>query len=126
VLVGQWRYPLERYSWELVEGAHEPTLGEDPLVGMQRELAEEASLAAANWELLTPRPIALSNSVTDEEALLWLATDLSPASAEPDPTEVLQVTRVPFADAVAMAVDGRIDDSMSILGLLLAEHRRCS
>lgn len=124
VLVGQWRYPLGRYSWELVEGAHEPDEDDTPLGGIQRELAEEAGLAAATWELLTPRPVALSNSVTDEEALLWLATSLSPAVAEPDPAEQLQVARLPFDEAVARAVDGRIDDAMSVLGLLLADRRR--
>lgn len=125
VLVGQWRYPLDRYSWELPEGGRDG--GEDPLEGIRRELAEEAGLAAATWELLTHRPVALSNSVTDEEGLLWLATDLTQVEATSgDPTEDLRVARVPFDVAVAACVDGRIDDAMSVLGLLLADRRRAS
>ncbi|MFT4744320.1 MAG: 8-oxo-dGTP pyrophosphatase MutT (NUDIX family) [Nitriliruptoraceae bacterium] len=125
VLVGQWRYPLDRYSWELVEGAFDHGEDDTPLAGIQRELAEEAGLAAARWELLTATPIALSNSVTDEMAMLWVASGLTPVVAKTsDPTEELRVTRVPFAEAVAATIDGRIDDAMSILGLLLADRRR--
>lgn len=124
VLVGQWRYPLGRYSWELVEGGLDE--GESPEDGIARELAEEAGLAAETWVELTRRPIALSNSVTDEQARLWLATDLRPVEAtSSDPTEDLRVTRVPFEEALAAAMDGRVDDAMSVLGLVLAaQHRR--
>ncbi len=125
VLVGQWRYPLDGYSWELVEGAHDPDVDPTPLAGIQRELAEEAGLAAASWRPLTAAPIALSNSVSDERAMLWLATGLTATVVEShDPTELLRVTRVPFAQALGAALDGRIDDAMSVLGLLLAEHAR--
>ncbi len=125
VLVGQWRYALDRYSWELVEGAFDPEVDDEPLAGIQRELAEEAGLAAASWELLTAAPVALSNSVTDELAMLWIATELTPVVADShDPTEELRVTRVPFSEAVTAATDGRIDDAMSILGLLLTDRRR--
>jgi 8-oxo-dGTP pyrophosphatase MutT (NUDIX family) len=123
VLVGQWRYTLDRWSWELVEGGRDAD--EDPLAGIRRELAEEAGLAAEHWERLTPRPIALSNAVMAEEALLWIATGLRPVVATTsDPTEDLRVTRVPFDRAVAACLDGTIDDAMSVLGLLLAQQRR--
>lgn len=123
VLVGQWRYPHDRWSWELPEGGLDGE--EEPLAGIQRELAEEAGLAAASWEQLTEHPVALSNSMTDELALLWLATDLSEHDVpSDDPTEDLQVIRVPFADALAACLDGRIEDAMTILGLLLVERRR--
>lgn len=123
VLVGQWRYPHDRWSWELPEGGLDD--GEDPLEGIQRELAEEAGLAARSWERLTPHPIALSNSVTDELAVLWLATDLYAHEVDSDdPTEDLLVTRVPFDEAVAACLDGRIEDAMTVLGLLLVERRR--
>lgn len=125
VLVGQWRYPHDRWSWELPEGGRDGD--EDPLAGIQRELAEEAGLAASTWERLTEQPIALSNSMTDELALLWLATDLVPHEvASDDPTEDLRVARVPFGEAVAACLDGRIEDAMTILGLLLTERRRRS
>ena len=123
VLVGQWRYPHDRWSWELPEGGLDA--GEEPLDGIKRELAEEAGLAAGHWERLTAAPIALSNSVTDELAHLWLATDLTPYEVDSDdPTEALLVTRLPFDEAVAACLDGRIEDAMTVLGLLLTERRR--
>ena len=123
VLIGQWRYPHDRWSWELPEGGLDE--GEEPLAGIKRELAEEAGLAADSWEELTPRPIALSNSVTDEVARLWLATDLRPHEVDSDdPTEDLLVARVPFDEAVAACLDGRIEDAMTVLGLLLVERQR--
>ncbi len=123
MLVGQWRYPHDRWSWELPEGGRDGD--EDPLEGIKRELAEEAGLAADSWRELTPRPIALSNSMTDEVARLWLATDLRPREvASEDPTEDLRVTRVPFDEALAACLDGRIEDAMTVLGLLLADRHR--
>lgn len=123
VLIGQWRYPLDRYSWEIVEGGQDP--GEDALEGIRRELAEEAGLAAASWTELTRRPIALSNSLSDELARLWLATGLTPVEAtSDDPTELLRVTRAPFGEVVAACLDGRIDDAMTVLGMLLADRHR--
>jgi 8-oxo-dGTP pyrophosphatase MutT (NUDIX family) len=124
VLVGQWRYPLDRYSWEVVEGGLDE--GEEPLAGIQRELAEEAGLGADEWHELTTAPLALSNSVMDEEARLWLATGLRPVEvASDDPTELLQVTRVPFDEVLEACLDGRIDDSLTLLAVFLADqHRR--
>ena len=123
VLVGQWRYPHDRWSWELPEGGLDHD--EEPLAGIQRELAEEAGLAADSWAELTPHPIALSNSMTDEVARLWLATGLRPHLVRSDdPTEDLRVTRVPFDEALEACLDGRIEDSLTFLGLLLADRRR--
>lgn len=126
VLVGQWRYPLDRWSWEIVEGGLDD--GESPHEGIARELAEEAGLGAGTWTELTDQPIALSNSVTDEEARLWLATDLHPVEAvSDDPTELLWVTRRPFDEVRDACLDGRIDDAMTVLGVLLADaHRRAA
>lgn len=123
VLVGQWRYPMDRWSWELPEGGLDD--GEEPLTGIRRELAEEAGLGAHNWERLLAAPVALSNSVSDEVAMLWLATDLyAEEVASHDPTEDLRVARVPFDDAVGMVLDGRIEDAMTVMGLLLVDRRR--
>lgn len=120
VLVGQYRYTLDCYSWEIVEGGAEPA--EAPLAGAQRELAEEAGLAASEWSPLGGR-IQLSNSITSEVGYLFLARGLREVPSSPEPTEVLRVERVPFADALARVDAGEIQDAMSIMGLLRAARQ---
>jgi 8-oxo-dGTP pyrophosphatase MutT (NUDIX family) len=120
VIVGQHRYTLDTYSWELPEGgvpAHE-----DPLTGARRELREETGLEASTWEELVR--VDLSNSVTDEQAVLYLATDLTHGDAQPDATEALTVRWVPFDEALEMTADGRITDVMSVLGIERVALRR--
>ena len=113
VLVGQHRYTLDETSWEIPEGG--VPLGEPPLVGAQRELREETGLTARTWHELAW--IDLSNSVTDERAVLFLATDLEPGEAEPEPTEALELRWVPFEEALTMTRDGRITDAMSVTAI---------
>ncbi len=113
-LVGQYRYPLQRYSWEIPEGGGEP--GATPLESAKRELKEETGLAAAGWDLLLE--LDLSNSVTDEHAFIYLARDLTPGASSPEDTEQLSLRRLPFEEAYAMALDGRITDVMSVAALL--------
>ncbi|HEX6868753.1 MAG TPA: NUDIX hydrolase, partial [Candidatus Limnocylindrales bacterium] len=113
VLVGQHRYTLDAWSWEIPEGG--VPAGEDPLAGARRELREETGVEAAAWrELLR---VDLSNSVTDEQAVLYLATELTHGEAEPEPTEALEIRWVPFMEALAMTIDGRISDAMSVLAI---------
>lgn len=116
-LVGQNRFSLANYSWELPEGG--APHGEDPLDGAKRELAEEVGLQAADW-----RPILrmeLSNSVTDEIAYGFLAMDLSPTDTAPDETEDLAVVRVPFREALDAAIAGHMPDAITV-ALLLRTH----
>ncbi len=113
-LVGQYRYTLDEYSWEIPEGGC--PVGEDPLRAAQRELKEETGLSARHWQLLGRAH--LSNSVSDEEALYYLATDLVQGDAEPEGTEKLQLRRVPFAEALQMALAGEITDALSVLALV--------
>jgi len=113
LLVGQHRYALDAYSWEIPEGGVDPN--EDSLDGIQRELLEETGVSAREWRQIAT--YALSNSITDELGLLWLATGLSEGEAAPDPTEDLAVRWVPFDEALAMTVDGRITDAVSIMGI---------
>ena len=113
VLVGQHRYTLDTWSWEIPEGG--VPAGEDPLEGARRELREETGIEAAAWrELLR---VDLSNSVTDEQAVLYLATELTHGDADPEPTEALEIRWVPFTEALAMTIDGRISDAMSVLAI---------
>jgi 8-oxo-dGTP pyrophosphatase MutT (NUDIX family) len=117
-LVGQWRFPLARYSWEMPEGGAEP--GESAEACARRELAEEAGVAAA--ELTPILELDMSNSLTDERAVIFLDTGLTPAAAEPDATEVLRRRRAPFMEALNRALEGRIRDSMTVVALLRAHH----
>jgi 8-oxo-dGTP pyrophosphatase MutT (NUDIX family) len=113
LLVGQHRYPLDAYSWEIPEGG--VPAGEDALEGARRELREETGVVADEW--LEIGRFHLSNSVTDEAGFLYLATNLTHEAAAPEATEELVVRWVPFAEALAMTLDGRITDAMAIMGI---------
>lgn len=115
-LVGQHRYPLGEYSWEVPEGGG--PLTEDPLATAKRELKEETGLAAERWQRLGR--IHTSNSVTDEEGFIYLAQGLTHGDAEPEETEELSVRKVPLAEAVAMVMRSDITDSISMCGILMA------
>jgi ADP-ribose pyrophosphatase YjhB (NUDIX family) len=117
-LVGQWRFPLGRYSWEMPEGGAEP--GESALDCARRELEEETGLTAGSF--IPALEMDLSNSLTDERAVMFLATDLKPGRAQPEATEVLRHRRARFRDVLARAVDGRIRDSMTVAAVLRAHH----
>jgi ADP-ribose pyrophosphatase len=113
-LVGQHRYTLDQVSWEIPEGGSRPE--EDPLEGARRELREETGATARAWRELGRTHV--SNSVTDELAVLFVATDLAHGDQELDASEGDLACRwVPFEEAVAMCRDGRITDAMSIIGL---------
>ena len=114
ILVGQYRFPLHAYSWEIPEGGGSRDL--PALESVRRELREECGLTAAHWlEILQAD---LSNSVTDERGTAFLAWELSEAPAQPDETEELQVTRVPFWDALDRVKGGEIRDAVSVAALL--------
>ncbi len=113
VLVGQHRYTLGEESWEIPEGGVSPA--ETPLVGIQRELREETGLTATDWRELCR--LDLSNSVTDERAILFVATGLRHGEAAPEPSESLERLWVPFGEAVEMTLDGRIRDVLSVVAI---------
>jgi 8-oxo-dGTP pyrophosphatase MutT (NUDIX family) len=114
-LVGQYRYTLDSYEWEIPEGGC--PAGESPLDAARRELVEETGLVASDFRLLLDN-IALSNSVTDERATIYVATCLTQTEASPEETEDLAVRRLPLAEAIAMVRRGEITDSLSIIALL--------
>jgi 8-oxo-dGTP pyrophosphatase MutT (NUDIX family) len=119
-LVGQYRYTLERYSWEIVEGGCPE--GEETLDAARRELEEETGLRARNWERMGEAH--LSNSATDEYAVWYLATGLEQGECRPEGTERLQVRRVPVGEALRMALSGDITDALSMLALMQLRLRR--
>jgi 8-oxo-dGTP pyrophosphatase MutT (NUDIX family) len=112
-LVGQHRYTFDEPSWEIPEGGVPGD--ESPLEGIARELREETGLEATEWRELCR--VDLSNSVTDERAILFVATGLQQGEAAPEPTESLELRWVPFDEALAMTLDGRITDVMSVVAI---------
>ena len=118
-LVGQYRYTMKSYSWEIPEGGCPDT--ELPVHAARRELREETGLLAGTLQSLGGE-IHLSNSVSDERGYLFLATDLEQNQANPDGTEELQLKRVPLDQAIKMALRGEITDGLSVLGLMMASH----
>jgi 8-oxo-dGTP pyrophosphatase MutT (NUDIX family) len=113
-LVGQYRYTLERYSWEIVEGGCGE--GEEPLDAARRELEEETGLRASSWVKMCEAH--LSNSVSDELAVWYLATELEQGECRPEGTERLQVRRVSVEEALRMTFTGEITDALSMLALM--------
>lgn len=112
-LVGQHRFPLDAYSWEIPEGGG--TIGVDLRESAVRELKEETGLDARNWQTLLRSD--LSNSVSDERATAFLAWGLTEGTADPDPTEELALRRLPLSEAFEMVTAGTITDALSILSL---------
>jgi 8-oxo-dGTP pyrophosphatase MutT (NUDIX family) len=113
-LVGQYRFPLDAYSWEIPEGGGDPA--SDPLDAARRELKEETGLLAKNWSVLME--MHLSNSVSDERAVIFLARDLEQQEAAPEDTEQLTVRKLPFEEAFRMVEKGLITDSISVAAIL--------
>ncbi|MFC7291703.1 NUDIX domain-containing protein [Hirschia litorea] len=119
-LVGQHRFALGQYSWEVPEGGG--PMNEDPILTAKRELSEEIHMQAREWMTLFTN-MHLSNSVTDERAFGYIATGLSPCHAHAaDDVEALQIWRLPVGQAVQMVVKGQITDALSLAILLKADH----
>lgn len=112
-LVGQYRYALGSYSWEIPEGGC--PVGTDVLDTAKRELKEETGLVAREWQQIME--FHLSNSVSDEWGVAFLARQLVQESPEPEETEELKLRRLPLKEAIRMTLDGRITDALSILAL---------
>ncbi|HZX74636.1 MAG TPA: NUDIX hydrolase [Cyclobacteriaceae bacterium] len=114
-LVGQFRYPLNEWSWEIPEGGG--PLGIEVLASAKRELKEETGLTALHWSEIAR--MHLSNSVSDEEGFIFLAEGLEPGEAELEETEAdMKVWKLPFSQALAMVMNGEITDSLSVMGIL--------
>ncbi|MBP7512403.1 MAG: NUDIX hydrolase [Bacteroidia bacterium] len=113
-MVGQFRYPLKKYSWEIPEGGGK--IGIDPIESAKRELLEECGILAESWEKLLE--MDLSNSATDEHAILYVARNLSFTQSEPEETEDLQLKKVPFDTLYQMVMSGEIQDAMTVAAVL--------
>lgn len=115
-LVGQFRYTLDSYSWEIPMGGGPLEL--DILDSAKRELKEETGLSAMKWKSIMK--IFTSNSVTDEEGYVFLAEELSQGDTAFEETEQLQIKKLPLTEAVQLVMDGEITDAISIAGILKA------
>lgn len=113
-LVGQTRYTLNEYTWEIPAGGC--PRGEDSLIAAQRELQEEVGLTAQRWEKLFD--LQLSNSVTDEVGTIYLARELTPTPQSLDVTEDIEVRKLPLDEAIAMVDRGEITDVLSVAALM--------
>ena len=116
-LVGQHRYPFDEYTWEIPEGGG--PLEDTPIASAQRELLEETGVVAERWQVI--QEVQLSNSVSDEKGILFIATQLTQKEAEPEDTEQLEIKKIPLALAISMVHNGEITDSLSVIALLKAE-----
>ncbi|CAN5203497.1 hypothetical protein BH10CYA1_BH10CYA1_49320 [soil metagenome] len=112
-LVGQYRYPIGTYSWEIPEGGCAE--GEEHLEAAKRELVEETGMVAANWTRIGTS--YLSNSVSDELAVFYLATGLTRGEPNPEGTEQLAYNHVSFDQALDMVMQGEITDALSVLAI---------
>ncbi|MFY8184811.1 MAG: NUDIX domain-containing protein [Bacteroidia bacterium] len=112
-LVGQFRYPTNSYSWEIIEGGGNPE--QEPVESAKRELKEEAGIIANDYKELMR--MHLSNSATDELAIVFIARDLSFAEAEPEESEVLQLKKVHISEAYEMCLKGEITDAISVAAI---------
>lgn len=112
-LVGQYRFTINQYSWELPEGG---CINESPLDAAKRELLEETGLKAESWQQIIE--MYLSNSVTDEHCFVFVAKNLTQHTAMPEPTEQLQVKKLHFNEVYEMVMQNKITDALSVAAIL--------
>lgn len=112
-LVGQHRFPLNAYSWEIPEGG---SGGQQPLEAAKRELEEETGISAKKWDLI--QEFDISNSITDEVAYLFLARKLTFGASHPDEDEELELVKIPFNKLYEKVLSGEIRDSLTVMAVL--------
>jgi 8-oxo-dGTP pyrophosphatase MutT (NUDIX family) len=113
-IVGQYRYTLQQYHWEIPEGGC--PMGSDPLESAKRELIEETGIKADLWTPLLE--LHTSNSVTNEYGVAYIAQKLHFGESEPEETEQLLIKKIPFSELVEMVLNGEITDALSITAVL--------
>jgi 8-oxo-dGTP pyrophosphatase MutT (NUDIX family) len=113
-IVGQYRFPLKEYSWEIPEGGG--PLSVDPLESAKRELMEECGIQAKEWRQIAT--CNLSNSLTDERAIIYVARQLTFHTSHPEETELLRVKKLPFEELFQMVMNDKIMDAPTIIAVL--------
>jgi ADP-ribose pyrophosphatase len=117
-IVGQYRFTLNQYSWEIPEGGGELSI--EPIESAKRELLEETGIKAKQWEEILR--LDLSNSVTDERGIVFVAKDLSFHDPQPDEDEQLEIRKLPFSELFDMAINGEITDGLALAAILKAQY----
>lgn len=120
LMVRQYRHCVGTEMLELPAGTLKK--GEDPALAADRELQEEVGMKAAKLELIGQ--FYLAPGYSTELMRVYIATGLTASSLPQDDDEQINVVRVPFEDAIRMALSGELHDAKSISGLLLALHKR--
>lgn len=113
-IVGQYRYPISRYSWEIPEGGGDLTV--QPLISAKRELHEETGITAGKWTKI--QDLHLSNSASDEFGILYIAQDLNFGESEPEDDEQLELRKLHFDELYQMVESGEITDSLTVTAVL--------
>jgi ADP-ribose pyrophosphatase len=116
-IVGQYRYPINAYSWEMPEGGGKRDV--PTIESARRELKEETGIVAHKWTKILE--MDLSNSASDEQAVIYVAQDLEFEENDPDPTEDLEVRKLPFAELYEMVMHGEVRDSLTVAAVLKVE-----
>lgn len=116
-IVGQFRLPINEYSWEIPEGGG--PLNEEPIESAKRELMEECGIKAEKWTQIGE--CYLSNAGTTEKAFLFVAQQLSFFESTPEPTEVLEVKKLPFEELFQQVMNGEIKDAPSVIAVMKAK-----
>jgi ADP-ribose pyrophosphatase len=116
-IVGQYRYPLDSYEWEIVEGGCPE--GTSPLDTAKRELHEEVGLQAEHYELILE--MQLSNSTTDELSCSYIAKGITYIGETPEEDEQLAIRKLPFEEVFQMVMRGEIRDGLSVASVLKAQ-----
>lgn len=116
-IVGQYRFPINEYSWEIIEGGGPIELS--PQESAARELKEEAGITAKVWHEIYE--FHASNSATDELAKVFVAKDLSFGESCPEESEELQVKKIPFQELVSMVYENKVKDSLTIISVLITD-----
>jgi 8-oxo-dGTP pyrophosphatase MutT (NUDIX family) len=113
-IVGQYRFPMKMYTWEIPEGGGK--VGGNPLDAAKRELLEEVGIEANHWRFI--QHMQLSNSASDEVAFLYLAQNLTYHQPKPDDDEALQQQKIPFEALYQKVKSGEITDSLTVAAVL--------
>jgi 8-oxo-dGTP pyrophosphatase MutT (NUDIX family) len=116
-IVGQYRYPIGQYSWEIPEGGGDRNV--PPVESAKRELEEETGIRAGKWTKV--QEMYLSNSASDEFCILYIAQELSFGEAHPEDNEELAVKKLPFEELYNMVESGKITDSLTVTLVLKAK-----